>query len=39
MAEHQNVALLKKGYTAFNDADMATISELFDQAMIFHVAG
>jgi ketosteroid isomerase-like protein len=39
MAEHPNVALLRKGYQAFAEADMATIDELFADDIVWHVGG
>ncbi len=39
MAEHPNVTLLKKGYAAFAEGDMAALTELFDQGATWHVPG
>lgn len=39
MAEHPNVALLRKGYEAFAKGDMATLTELFGENMVWHMAG
>lgn len=39
MAEHPNVALLKKGYEAFAKGDMATLTELFSENVVWHMAG
>lgn len=39
MAEHPNVALLRKGYQAFAEADMATIDQLFADDIVWHVGG
>ncbi len=39
MAEHPNVDLLKKGYAAFAEGDMAALTELFDQDATWHVPG
>ena len=39
MAEHPNIALLKKGYEAFGKGDMETLTELFDQDATWHVPG
>lgn len=39
MAEHPNAALIRKGYEAFSRGDMATLSELFAQDILWHEAG
>jgi len=39
MAEHPNVALLRKGYEAFAGGDIAAITELFAEDMVWHVPG
>jgi ketosteroid isomerase-like protein len=39
MAEHPNVALLRKGYEAFAKGDMATLTELFSEDAVWHVPG
>jgi ketosteroid isomerase-like protein len=39
MAEHPNVALLRKGYDAFAKGDMATINDLFADDIVWHVPG
>ena len=39
MAEHPNIALLKKGYEAFGAGDMATLTELFDPDATWHFPG
>ncbi len=39
MAEHPNVALLRKGYEAFAKGDTATLTELFSENVVWHVAG
>ncbi len=39
MAEHPNVALLRRGYEAFGKGDMATITELFSEDVVWHVPG
>jgi uncharacterized protein len=31
MTDHPNAALVRRGYEAFNAADMATLTELFDE--------
>ncbi len=39
MAEHPNVALLRKGYDAFARGDMATLDELLADDIVWHVPG
>ena len=39
MAEHPNVALIRRGFDAFNAADMATLSELLSDNVVQHMAG
>lgn len=39
MAEHPNVALLRKGYDAFGKGDMATLTELFAEDVVWHMPG
>ena len=39
MAEHPNVGLLRKGFEAFAKRDMATLTELFSESLVGHVAG
>ncbi len=39
MADHPNAALLRKGYEAFGKGDMATITELFAEDLVWHLAG
>src|SRR6185312_5654948 len=39
MAEHPNVSLLRKGYAAYSSGDMDTITELFDENLVWHSAG
>jgi ketosteroid isomerase-like protein len=39
MAEHPNVERLRKGYAAYSSGDMETITELFDENLLWHVAG
>ena len=36
MAEHPNVALMKRGYEAFSKGDMATLTELFADDIVWH---
>ena len=39
MAEHPNTELLRKGFEAFAKGDMATLTELFAQDVVWHVPG
>ena len=39
MAEHPNVALMRKGYEAFAKADVATLTGLFAANVVWHLPG
>ncbi len=39
MADHPNAELLRKGYEAFASGDMATMTELFAEDVVWHLAG
>jgi ketosteroid isomerase-like protein len=39
MAEHPNVALVRRGYEAFAKGDMATLRELIAEDVVWHVPG
>jgi hypothetical protein len=39
MGTADNVELVRRGYTAFNAGDMATLSDLFAEDAVWHVAG
>ncbi|MDP2675127.1 MAG: nuclear transport factor 2 family protein [Dehalococcoidia bacterium] len=39
MAEHPNVALLRKGYEAFASGDIAALTDMFAEDMVWHVPG
>ena len=39
MAEHPNAALLRKGYEAFAKGDIAAITDMFAEDMVWHVPG
>src|SRR5205807_7264865 len=39
MAEHPNVALLRKGYAAYSTGDLNVLNELFADDIVWHVAG
>ncbi|WP_120953123.1 nuclear transport factor 2 family protein [Arthrobacter oryzae] len=39
MGTAENVELVRRGYTAFNSGDMATLSGMFAEDAVWHVAG
>ena len=39
MGTAENVELVRRGYEAFNTGDMASLSELFAEDAVWHVAG
>ena len=39
MADHPNADLLRRGYEAFGKGDMATITELFSEDLVWHLPG
>ena len=39
MADHPNATLLRKGYEAFASGDMATLTELFAEDVVWRVSG
>jgi ketosteroid isomerase-like protein len=39
MGTAENIELVRQGYTAFNAADMATLSDLFAEDAVWYVAG
>ena len=39
MGTAENVELVRRGYEAFNAGDMATLSDLFAEDAVWHVAG
>ena len=39
ITEHPNAALVRRGYAAFNSADMATLSEIMDENASWHTPG
>jgi len=39
VTEHPNAALVRRGYAAFNTADMATLTELFHEDARWHTPG
>ena len=39
MGTAENVEVVRRGYTAFNSGDMATLSEIFAEDAVWYVAG
>ena len=39
MADHPNAELLRKGYEAFDKGDMAALTNLFSEDVVWHVPG
>jgi len=39
MAEHANVSLLRRGYEAFAKGDVATLTEVFSEDVVWHQPG
>ena len=39
MAEHPNIAILRRGYDAFATGDVGTVSELIAPDAVWHVGG
>jgi uncharacterized protein len=39
MTADQNVAIVKRGYEAFNSADINTLNEVFDEKAVWHAPG
>ena len=39
MADHPNVELLRKGYAAFGQGDLATVNDLFSDDIVSHIPG
>ncbi len=39
MSDHPNLEQAKKGYTAFAEGDMATVSSVLSDDIVWHVAG
>ncbi len=39
MADHPNTTLLRNGYEAFGKGDMATLTDLFSEDVVWHVPG
>ena len=39
MGADENVAVMRRGYEAFNKGDMDTLVELFDESIVWHLPG
>ena len=39
MTADENVAIMRRGYAAFNSGDMNTLVELFDEGLVWHLPG
>ena len=39
MPADENVAIMQRAYDAFNDADIDTLTELFDEDVVWHLPG
>jgi ketosteroid isomerase-like protein len=39
MRSDENVAIMRRGYEAFNTGDLETLTELFDEGMVWHLPG
>ena len=39
MTADENVAIMRRGYAAFNSGDMNTLVELFDESLVWHLPG
>lgn len=39
MADHPNVELFRRGYTAFQSGDLETVASLFSPDIVWHLAG
>src|SRR3954468_16579215 len=39
MAPDENVAIMRRAYEAFNEADSDTPTELFDESIVWHLPG
>lgn len=39
MVDHPNAELLRKGYEAFDKGDMAVLTELFAENVVWHAPG
>ena len=39
MRSDENVAIMRRGYEAFNKGDLDTLTELFDESAVWHLPG
>jgi|SRR6266851_4315661 len=39
MTAEENVAIMQRGYDAFNTGDMNTLTEVFDESAVWHLPG
>jgi ketosteroid isomerase-like protein len=39
MGSDENVAIMRRAYEAFNTADLDTLTEIFDENMVWHLPG
>ena len=39
MAADENVAIMRRAYEAFNAADIDTLTDLFDESVVWHLPG
>jgi ketosteroid isomerase-like protein len=39
MKADENVAIIRRGYEAFNSADVNTLIEVFDESLVWHLPG
>lgn len=39
MADHPNAEIFRRGYTAFQQGDLDTVRALFDENVVWHLAG
>ena len=39
MGADENAAIVQSGYEAFNSADMETLTEIFDEGVVWHTPG
>jgi uncharacterized protein len=39
MTAEQNATIMRRAYEAFNSADINTLTELFDESMVWHLPG
>ena len=39
MGADENAAITRRGYEAFNSGDMETLTEIFDEGVVWHTPG